>query len=99
VTTYVLRLHEQSGMYSCLMYYTQYGSTIIVAMSTYAPKGVDILGFATVEWTCLHRARDQSRSPPIQEDYRHVCYVYAWRYGGRHDHILTIMIWGGGPVG
>jgi hypothetical protein len=26
----------------------------------------------------------------------HVRYVYAWRYDGRHVHILTIVIWGGG---
>jgi hypothetical protein len=26
----------------------------------------------------------------------HVRYVYAWRYGSRHVHILTIVILGGG---
>eukprot|EP01047_Picozoa_sp_COSAG01_P013636 COSAG01_NODE_647_length_14531_cov_61.773489_2_plen_38_part_00 len=25
----------------------------------------------------------------------YVCYVYAWRYDGRHVHILTIVILGG----
>eukprot|EP01047_Picozoa_sp_COSAG01_P036769 COSAG01_NODE_2885_length_6901_cov_101.837028_6_plen_43_part_00 len=25
----------------------------------------------------------------------HVRYVYAWRYGSRHVHILTIVILGG----
>eukprot|EP01047_Picozoa_sp_COSAG01_P047308 COSAG01_NODE_4506_length_4966_cov_76.601561_9_plen_72_part_00 len=29
----------------------------------------------------------------------HVRYVYAWRYGSRHVHILTIVILGGVPVG
>ena len=29
----------------------------------------------------------------------HVRYVYTWRYDGRHVHILTIVIWGGVPVG
>jgi hypothetical protein len=29
----------------------------------------------------------------------HVRYVYAWRYDGRHVHILTIVILGVVPVG
>jgi hypothetical protein len=37
-------------------------------------------------------------------DMSHTChvrymYVYAWRYDGRHVHILTIVILGVVPVG